>query len=58
MTSNKGYRLILEAWHVKSQGDGVTGDTVDISTQDTPLIEMAKTGLKNGVPTMTGQLVW
>ena len=43
-TSNKRHSLILEAWHVKSREGGLTGETVDISTQYTSLMKMAKTG--------------
>ena len=40
-TSNKRHRLILEARHMKSQDGGLTGETVDIPTQCTPLMQMA-----------------
>ena len=36
--------LILEAWHIKSREDGLTGETLAVPTQCTPLIQIAKTG--------------
>ena len=43
-TQHLTHDTFLEAWHVKSREGGLTGETVDIPTQYTPLMQMAKTG--------------